>query len=114
MSCCLRALKGFAGLVLKTHSCYTGVPKMSIKLFLPTGLGYLAKGKDLFEVNGKTVGECLNQLVSFVPLMKEALFLGNKLHPTIKVLVNQESGGAEVLAKKLNDGDEIQIKTERH
>ncbi len=87
---------------------------MSIKLFLPKGLSYLAKGKDLFEVNGKTVGECLNQLVSFVPLMKEALFLGDRLHPTIKVSVNQESIDAKVLAKQLRDGDEVQIKLERH
>ncbi len=87
---------------------------MSIKLFLPKGLSYLTKGTDLFEVNGSTVGECLNQLVSFAPAIKEALFLGNRLHPTIKVSVNQESGGAEVLTKKLNDGDEIEIKMDRH
>jgi len=87
---------------------------MSIKLFLPASLSYLTKGTDLFEVNGSTVGECLNQLVSFAPVLKEALFLGNMLHPTIRVLVNQESEGLQVLAKTLNDGDEIQIKTERH
>ncbi len=87
---------------------------MSIKLFLPKGLSYLAKGEDLFEVNGSTVGECLNQLVSFVPVIKEALFLGNRLHPTIKVSVNHESVDAEVLATKLKDGDEIDIKTNRH
>ena len=88
---------------------------MSIKLFLPTSLNYLAKGQDLFEVNGGTVGECLNQLVSLVPVMKETLFLGQRLQPTIKVLVNQEeSAEAEVLAKKLNDGDEIHIKPNRH
>jgi len=89
---------------------------MSIKLFLPTSLNYLANGRDLFEVNGNTVGECLNQLVSLVPVMKNALFFesGDRLHPTIKVLVNQESDDAEVLAKKLKDGDEIEIKTNRH
>ncbi len=89
---------------------------MSIKLFLPASLSYLAKGEDLFEVNGKTVGECLDQLVSLVPVMKKVLFYdsGDRLQPTITVLVNQESTDAEVLAKKLNDGDEIQIKTKRH
>jgi molybdopterin converting factor small subunit len=87
---------------------------MSVKLFLPKGLSYLAKGTDFFEVDGRTVGECLDQLVSFVPATKEALFLGDRLHPTIKVSVNQESIDAEVLAKQLNDGDEIQIELERH
>jgi molybdopterin converting factor small subunit len=88
--------------------------QMSIKLFLPTSLSYLAKGKDLFEVNGRTVGECLNELVSLVPVMKEALFLGKRLQPTIEVLVNQESTDADGLAKKLKDGDEIHIKMNRH
>ncbi len=46
--------------------------------------------------------------------MKEALFLGDRLHPTIQVLIDQESTDAEVLAKELEDGDEIQIKTDRH
>ncbi|MGB9630243.1 MAG: MoaD/ThiS family protein [Thermodesulfobacteriota bacterium] len=87
---------------------------MSIKLFLPTSLSYLAEGKDLFEVNGKTVSECLNQFVGLFPVLKETLFLGNRLHPTIKVLVNQESVDAEDLAKELKDGDEIQIKLDRH
>ncbi len=89
---------------------------MSIKVFLSDSLSYLAKGEILFEVNGKTVGECLDQLVSLVPAMKQVLFYDSRdrLQPTIKVLVNQESTGAEVLVKKLHDGDEIQIKAERH
>ena len=88
---------------------------MSIKLFLPKSLSHLSKGKDLFEVNGRTVGECLNQLISLVPVMKETLFYeSGRLVPTIKVLVNQESTDAEGLAKELKDGDEIQIKMDRH
>ncbi len=89
---------------------------MSVKLFLPSSLIYLTKGKELFELNGRTVGECLDQLVSIAPTMKGALFYesGDWLHPTIKVLVNQESVDAEVLAKQLKDGDEIEIKTNRH
>lgn len=89
---------------------------MSIKLFLPASLNYLVGGKDLFELNGGTVGECFNQLVSIAPVMKNALFFesGDWLHPTIKVLVNQESVDQEVLAKTLKDGDEVQIKTNRH
>jgi molybdopterin converting factor small subunit len=87
---------------------------MSIRLFLPKSLSHLSKSKEMFEVHGRTVGECLKQLVGLVPAMKEALFLGNRLHPTIKVLVNQESTDAETLAKELKDGDEIEIKMDRH
>lgn len=88
--------------------------EMGIKVFLPTSLSYLAEGKDLCEVNGKTVSECLNHLVALIPVLKETLFLGNSLHPTIKVLVNQESVDAEGLIKELKDGDEIEIKMERY
>jgi molybdopterin converting factor small subunit len=88
---------------------------MSIKLFLPKSLSHLSKGKDLFEVNGRTVGECLNELVGLVPVMKETLFYeSGRLVPSIKVLVNQESTDVEGLAKELKDGDEIQIKIDRY
>ena len=88
---------------------------MSIKLFLPKSLGHLSKSKDMFEVNGRTVGECLNELVGLVPVMKETLFYeSGRLVPSIKVLVNQESTDVEGLAKELKDGDEIQIKIDRH
>ena len=89
---------------------------MVIKLFLPTNLSKLAKGKDWFEVNGKTVGECLNQLVNLAPTLKDALFCesGDKLTWAFEVLVNQESIDAEGLATKLEDGDEIEIKTTLH
>lgn len=89
---------------------------MSINLFLPANLSKFAKGKDWFEVNGKTVGECLNQLINLVPVLKNVLFCesGDKLSWTFKVLVNQESTYAEGLARKLEDGDEIEIKTTLH
>ncbi len=89
---------------------------MGIKLFLPTNLSKLAKGKDWFELNGKTVGECLIQLVNLVPTLKNVLFCeeGNKLTWAFKVLVNQESTDAEGLATKLEDGDEIEVKTTLH
>jgi molybdopterin converting factor small subunit len=61
------------------------------------------------------VGECLNELVGLVPVMKETLFYeSGRLVPSIKVLVNQESTDVEGLAKELKDGDEIQIKIDRY
>ncbi len=89
---------------------------MSINLFLPANLSKLAKGKDWFEVNGKTVGECLNQLVGLVPALKNVLLSesGDRLSWTFKVLVNQDSTDAEGLATMLEDGDEIEIKTTLH
>ncbi len=89
---------------------------MGINLFLPANLSKFANGKDWFEVKGKTAGECLNQLVSFVPTLRNVLFCdsGDKLNWTFKILVNREDTDAEGFATKLEDGDEIEIKTTMH
>jgi molybdopterin converting factor small subunit len=85
---------------------------MSIKLYVQGGLSAITKGKDLFEVNGKTVGECLNHLVTLIPKMKEALFFETgevlALRSNIEVLVN--GAHTEGLAKEVKDGDKIHIK----
>jgi len=84
---------------------------MSIKLFLVDRLANLARGKNMFEVNGRTLGECLNHLVNLAPTIKQPLFSGsgNKLQDNIKVLVNKKDTGAEGLEKKVTDGDVIYI-----
>ena len=88
---------------------------MSIKLYLSGRLTSLAKGKDLLNVNGTTVAECLDDLVRLVPTMKQALFYeSGRLVPQAKVLVNEESAGAEGFARKVNEGDEIYIEFKTH
>ena len=84
---------------------------MSIKLHLPNRLSRTTKGKFLFEVNGNTVGECLNHLVGIIPKMNKALFYetGKALNPYVKVMVNKETADVEGLAKEVKDGDEIHI-----
>ncbi len=88
---------------------------MSIKLYIPGSLSATAKGKHLLEVNGKTVGDCLNQLVGILPGMEEVLFYEKgetlALRSRINVLVNGESA---VTAKEVKDGDEIRIKMNIH
>jgi hypothetical protein len=81
---------------------------MSIKLYLPSRFYYLWEGKGVLDVMGKTVAECLDDLVRIIPLMKKALsYKSGAIDPEIKVLVNQEDVGAERLARKVHDGDEI-------
>jgi len=84
---------------------------MSIKLYLTGNLSNLARGKNLFEVKGKTVGECLNSLVTLAPAMKRALFYesGDALYDNVKVMVNKKSVDDEELEKTINDGDVIYI-----
>ncbi|MCX5805416.1 MAG: MoaD/ThiS family protein [Proteobacteria bacterium] len=83
---------------------------MSITLWLSTNLSRIAKGKEGFEVDGDTVGECINDLLDIVPAMKNALFYESQLNANVQVQVNKESvNEKERLTKKVKDGDEIRI-----
>ena len=83
---------------------------MSVILWLSANLKRLAKGKEGFELNGETVGECINDLVSIVPAMRGTIFLGSRLSPNVQVEVNKPSVDEEErLTKKVNDGDEIRL-----
>ena len=83
---------------------------MSITLFLSTNLSRIAKGTEGFDVDGETVGECINEIVSLVPAMRNALFYESRLNGNIEVQVNRENVVAEErLTKKVHDGDEVRI-----
>ena len=101
----------------KTEQSRGRSPEMSIKLHLPGRFYYLWEGKEVLDVTGKTVAECLDDLVRLIPVLKKALFYETEkalLLPTIKVLVNKEKADAEGLAKKVKDGDEIRIMLKGH
>lgn len=83
---------------------------MSAILWLSANLRRLAKGKEGFEVDGETTGECINDLLRIVPAIGGTIFLGSQLSPKVQVELN---GGTleeeERLTKKINDGDEIRL-----
>jgi molybdopterin converting factor small subunit len=67
-------------------------------------------GSEVVEVEGGTVGDCLEHLVQQYPGMKEGLFdKKGKLLSVVEVYVNNESAYPEELAKSVNDGDEIHL-----
>ena len=67
-------------------------------------------GLEVVEVVGRTVGDCLKDLVKQYPGMKEGLFdKKGKLLNVVEVYVNNESAYPEELAKSVKNGDEIQI-----
>jgi molybdopterin converting factor small subunit len=67
-------------------------------------------GLEVVEVEGGTVGDCLEHLVQQYPGMKEGLFdKKGKLLNVVEVYVNNESAYPEELAKSVKDGDEIQL-----
>jgi molybdopterin converting factor small subunit len=83
---------------------------MSIKVNIHVELQHLAVGQPSVEVNGSTVGECLNDLVAKYPDMKKALFdEKGDLVTYVEVYVNLESTFPDELAYKVKEGDEIHI-----
>lgn len=83
---------------------------MSVKINIPNFLPHLTNGQDVVEVNGNTVGQCLEQLVSRFPELKDWLFgKDGKLKSAVDVYVNMESSYPEELAKPVKDGDELHI-----
>jgi molybdopterin synthase sulfur carrier subunit len=62
------------------------------------------------EVEGKTVGQCLEQLVARYPGLKDQLFEKNgKLNRLVEVYVNGQTAYPDELAKEVKDGDEIHL-----
>ena len=77
----------------------------------------LTKGPQSIEVNGETVGQCLNDLVGLFPAIKNELFFGvyDRLYDHVQVKVNRKKVDAEDrLTKKIKDGDEIDIVLQGH
>jgi molybdopterin converting factor small subunit len=64
----------------------------------------------MVQVNGKTVGECLNDLIAQFPRLRKYIFdKSNKLLNYVEVYVNQESSYPDELTKPVHPGDELDI-----
>ena len=83
---------------------------MSIKIDIPSYLQPYTNSMEVVEVNGSTVGGCLNHLVKQFPSIDKMLFAKNgKLHGYVGIYVNREDAYPEQLAKPVRDGDELDI-----
>lgn len=83
---------------------------MSVRINIHPFLLQHTNNQDVVEVNGSTVGECLQQLVSRFPDLKPWLFERNgRLNRLVEIYVNTESSYPEELAKPVRDGDELHI-----
>jgi len=73
-------------------------------------LRHLTNNQSAVEVDGKTVGKCLAELVERFPGMKPKLFGTNgKLLSYVDIYVNAESSYPEELDKAVNDGDTLSV-----
>ena len=62
------------------------------------------------NVDGETVGECLNDLVKQFPQLEASLFdKEGRLLKLLNIYINGESAYPEELAKPVNDGDKLDI-----
>jgi molybdopterin converting factor small subunit len=83
---------------------------MSIQVRLHPILQSLVGGQKVVEVTGHTTGECLENLESCFPVIKQLIRdkLG-QLRPYCNILVNSESTYPKELATPVKDGDQIDI-----
>ena len=83
---------------------------MSIKIDIPSYLQPFTNNMTVIEVNGNTVGECLNQLVKQFPGVEKMLLDKNgKLLSNLGIYINGEDAHPDEMAKAVKDGDELNI-----
>jgi len=66
-------------------------------------------GKEIVEVEGRTVGECLQRLVKKYPPLEKEIFKNGKLNPLIEVYLDGASAYPNELLKSVKDGDKIDL-----
>ncbi len=83
---------------------------MSIKIHLHSTHRRYADGKAVVEVEGHTVGECLQALVGRYPGLKPVLFDDNgELQRNLEIYINLESAYPDELLKPVKHGDQVHI-----
>jgi len=83
---------------------------VSVKVSLHKTHREFTGGLETVEVQGETVGDCLDHLAKKYPGIDEALFeKKGKLKRHIEVFLNLESTYPQELAMPVKDGDEIHV-----
>ena len=83
---------------------------MGIKIVIPSYLQPFTNNMEAVEVNGSSVGGCLNHLVKQFPDIEKMLFAKNsELLDYVGIYVNGKDTYPEQLAKPVNDSDELYL-----
>lgn len=83
---------------------------MAVNIHIHLTHRQFTNGLEVVPVEGKTVGECLEQLVKQFPGMETALFAKkDKLRNVVEVFVNHATAYPNELLKPVKDGDEINL-----
>ena len=83
---------------------------MSIKINIHKTHRQFTNGLDILEVDGSTVGACLDNLIGQFPGMKKVLFdKKGELLNVIEIYINQKSAYPNELTRPVKNGDNIYI-----
>ena len=83
---------------------------MAVKIHIHRAHRQFTDGLEVVAVEGKTVGECLNQLIKQFPGMEKALFAKkDKLLNNVEIYLNHASAYPNELLKPVKDDDEIHL-----
>jgi len=83
---------------------------MAINVHIHAAHRQFTDGLEVVQVEGHTVGECLNHLIRQYPGMEKALFAKkDKLLNIVEVYLNHMSAHPNELLKPVRDGDEIHL-----
>jgi molybdopterin converting factor small subunit len=83
---------------------------MAIKIVIPSYLQPFANNIETVEVNGSTVGGCLNNLAKRFPDIEKMIFSRNgRLLNYVGIYVNGEDVYPGELDRPVKDGDELHI-----
>lgn len=83
---------------------------MSVKINVQKNLQQIALVPEVVEVTGRTVGECLHQLLEKYPGMETNVSGKSKRFlDFVQIFINGESAYPDEESKRVKDGDEIHI-----
>ena len=83
---------------------------MAVRVHIHKTHRQFTNGMEVVETAGRTVGECLSDLIRRFPGMEKAIFAKkDKLLNIVEVYLNHSSAYPNELAKPVKDGDEIHL-----
>ena len=82
---------------------------MTIKISLHKTHRQYTDGKEIIEVEGKTVEECLKDLVKKYPPLDKEIFKQGKLNSLIEIYIDGASAYPNEMARTVKDGDRIDL-----
>jgi molybdopterin converting factor small subunit len=83
---------------------------MSVEVFLSPALQPMAGDLAAINVDGKTLGECLDNLMQNYPQLREALVDNNRVvRPDYMIFINGENAYTEEITRPVKDGDKIHL-----